>query len=179
MDGISCKSLTIRRGRREIVRDFDLSASGECVVIEGIESGTVLEVLAGWRRPSSGTLSLPAPPAVRLPGEQLPSYWTGADWLSFCGSADPEVGALLGSANVRLHKMIRNLDARERNVLATLSALLFRASLYLLHEPFQGMGETQARATLDICESRAKQGAVVLLGFEHYGWPFSLRTVAV
>lgn len=168
----------LRRGR-EVIRDFSITVERECVVIEGIESATLLEVLSGWRKPRSGSIEVGRSIVSRLPLEKLPLYWTGADWLSFCGDADDGVTALLGSSGIRLDKIVRNLDTREIQFLSTVSTLLFRAQIYLLHQPFAGMTESEAKTLLGLLEKKASEGAAVLLAFEHYGWPFKLKRVSV
>lgn len=179
MAQIHCKTLSVHRKGREVIRDFNLSVEHECVVVEGIESGTLLEVISGWRKPRAGRVEVGASRVARLPFEKLPVYWTGADWLSFCGDGNGEVSALLGTAGIRLNKIIRNLDPRETQFLSTVSTLLSNVQVYLLYDPFSGMTENEAKAVADLFQKRALEGAAVLLAFEHYGWPFKLRKVSL
>lgn len=148
-------------------------------MVEGIETGTLLEVIAGWRKPSAGSVEVGNHRVSRLPHEKLPVYWTGADWLAFCGEADSEVTSLLSTSGIRLNKIIRNLDHRETQFLSIASTLLARAQVYLLHDPFSGLTENEARVLMGLFQKKAAEGAAILLGFEHYGWPFSCRKVSL
>lgn len=149
---LAARGIALQRGSRELFAGFDLELRpGELVHLQGANGAgktSLLETLAGLRRPAAGAL-VPAPMAGQL-------HWLGhrnglnlnlsiLDNLRFwCGlnavdpAGIPDALEAVGLKRLR-HRIGRTLSAGQKRRVALARLLLTARPLWLLDEPLDGL----------------------------------------
>jgi heme exporter protein A len=196
---IRVEALSLRRGERLLLQDFDLAlAAGEAVALTGPNGAgktTLLRAIAGFILPSAGRIAFRGAEAELDPGEarragiHLVGHqdglkpgrsardelgfqvdWTGGN-AEAAGRAADELGLtpLLGLA-------VRHLSAGQRRRLALARLIASPRPLWLLDEPFAPL-DARHRARLgELMGAHLADGGLVVAAV-HDPLPIAARTV--
>ncbi len=180
------KGVTRRYGRRDAVRDVDLTLrAGECVALvghNGAGKSTLIKIMLGLVRPSAGSVQVlgedPAASAAARARRELgylpenvalqPSM-TGFETLAFYARLKrlPVAGnaALLERVGIltAAHRRVGSYSKGMRQRLGLAQALLGRPRVLLLDEPTTGLDPALRQSFYEILRDLRRDGAMVLL----------------
>ena len=157
---LRCERLTVRRGRREVVRDVSAELRrGEIVALlgpNGAGKSTLLDALAGALAPASGRIELHGRVAIALQSPALARRsvlanvvlalaWWGVPRNERAGRAREALRAI-GAAHLA-QRPAADLSGGERRRVHLARALAVDPDVLLLDEPFAGL-DAEVRANL-------------------------------
>jgi len=167
---LECSGLSIYRRGKPVLESFDLSFFQDCLLIEGEESRTLLEVFTGWRAYRGDVKIFGLAPGSNLlldkityrsTADDWPAYSTVEEWLALSASERSSRDLFLEKAKniadgLRLpwKSLIKHLRKRERSALAIAESLLSKAGLLLLDQPFDGMDKEDVVKSLGWLKGR-------------------------
>ena len=185
MDVIDVNHLTFRYGRREVLRDLDLSVPRGALYAllgpNGSGKTTLLQLLTGLRRAQSGTASILGVPCSRLTmrdrarigyvaeGQVLPGWMRLEQLERYLAPLYPTWDAALARDlrqrfELDPRRVIGTLSRGETMKAALLCALAPRPELLLMDEPFTGMDAVvKDELVRGLLESSGSEGWTVLL----------------
>lgn len=184
---LTAEKLTVLRGDRELLRGFDLVlGAGELVHLRGANGAgktSLLETLAGLRRPGEGK--------IRLSDDEARPHWLGhrnglnlqlspLDNLRFWCGLNGVAAAGIEPALTRLglpprarHRACRTLSAGQKRRSALARLLLQRRALWLLDEPLDGLDAAGLQLFAELIAGQLQTGGAVLMT-SHQPLPGSL-----
>ena len=198
---LSARGLAIIRGERLLLRGIDLDlADGEATVLtgpNGAGKSSLIRVLAGLRRPDSGTLTWDGEPVADDPVAH-------ARRIAFLGPLDALKPGLTAAENLGLAATLagagrgavadaidavglgafaafpaRHLSSGQRRRIAIARLLLSRATLFLLDEPTNGL-DRDAVSTLGALLARHRAAGGAVIAATHLALPLpAARTLAL
>ncbi len=181
------RSLAVRRGRVQALRDVDLTvAPGETVALmgrNGAGKSTLLSALVGLVEPAAGSVRVgdvvphrTAPPElVRRVGlvPQEPRDLLYADTVAAeCAAADRDAGAAPGTCRALVTELLpgvtdgthpRDLSEGQRLALALAVVLTARPPLLLLDEPTRGLDYAAKARLVAVLRGLAAEGHAIVL----------------
>jgi heme exporter protein A len=187
IDGVS-----VSRGERVLFEGLSVTlGSGELLHLRGANGcgkTSLLEVLAGLRRPATGR--------VRTAGQDLPRHWIGhrnalaaalsplenlAFWAQRNG-ADPQLAASalerLGLRGPVCRRPARILSAGQKRRSALARLVLAPRPLWLLDEPLDGLDVDGIGLTAELLDAHLRGGGAVVMT-SHQPLPSGLQGVRV
>jgi len=169
--------LTVLRGDRVLLRDFDLClAAGELLHLRGangVGKTSLLETLAGLRRAGGG--------AVRQTPDDAPPHWLGHRnglnlqlsaienlrfWCGINGAPASAIDAALARMKLPPRARLRScrlLSAGQKRRTALARLLLQRRSVWLLDEPLDGLDIDGLGLFAELVEEHLQGGGAVLM----------------
>lgn len=180
---IEIQTLTRSYGERRGVIDLDLTVNhGEIFGFlgpNGAGKSTTIRVLMGLLQPTSGTARIDGldcwSQASRvkakvgfLPGElHLYDQMTGAKFLDFFAGFRPDSRArrreLVERLELDLTQKVKAMSKGNRQKLAIIQALMYRAPVLLLDEPSSGLDPLMAEELLRLLREEREEGRTVFL----------------
>ena len=182
------QALRIGRGDRVVLPAVDLRVdAGDLLLLKGpngVGKTSLLEVLAGLRKPLSGSLQRPAHQAVHWVGHRnaihsdLSPVENLRYWCELQGCPDANITAALARLQVRFwaRRASGRLSAGQRRRIALARLLIEHRPLWLLDEPHAGL-DPSGRDLVDwLVIDAAAAGATVLLSSHEVDRTLDLAT---
>ena len=183
---LTAEKLTVLRGDRELLRGFDLVlGAGELVHLRGANGAgktSLLETLAGLRRPGEGKIRLSDDEArphwlghrnglnLQLSPLDNLRFWCGLNGVAAAG-IEPALTRLGLDAPVAERGSTLSAGQKRRSALARL--LLQPRALWLLDEPLDGLDAAGLQLFAELIAGQLQTGGAVLMT-SHQPLPGSL-----
>lgn len=174
---LTADKLTVLRGDRELLRGFDLVLGvGELVHLRGANGAgktSLLETLAGLRRPGEGRVHLAGDEArphwlghrnglnLQLSPIENLRYWCGINGVTAHG-IEPAL-TRLGLPPRARRRACRTLSAGQKRRSALARLLLQRRPLWLLDEPLDGLDIAGLQLFAELITEHLQAGGAVLM----------------
>jgi energy-coupling factor transport system ATP-binding protein len=167
---LETRGLEIARGGRRLLSNLDLELrAGEVVHLSGANGAgksTLARVLAGLRRPSSGTVKRAGRVALMLPTAELQLFA-----VTVAGEVSAKDRTHAESARVLRRHRLEHLGARapwtlsrgERQRLVHAALDLQRPAVMIVDEPGQGLDPADLARFIDLIHRRAEKGRAYLV----------------
>jgi ABC-type transport system involved in cytochrome c biogenesis ATPase subunit len=169
---IACRALTIRSGGRTVIRDFTWSHTPPGIVwvtgSNGSGKSSLLQVVAGWRRPASGDAVWTSDARARLryyaPSMQAPPALRVREFLAFVEQRNHKPNSLTGiyPAPVSDHALFGKLSTGESKRLLLWALLGHGDGPLVLDEPYEHLSRDVKSLLTTILQQRAQQQIVVV-----------------
>jgi ABC-2 type transport system ATP-binding protein len=180
---IEVSGLTVVRGGRTVLDDFDVAVSaGEVTGLlgpSGCGKSTLLRTLVGVQKTAGGTVTVLGQPAGSRALRDRIGYVTQAPsvyvdlsvtenlrfFARVLGAEPEEVERVLAAVDLRTHRdaVVRNLSGGQRSRVSLAAALLGSPDLLILDEPTVGLDPVLRRDLWDLFHGLAGEGATVIV----------------
>jgi ABC-type nitrate/sulfonate/bicarbonate transport system ATPase subunit len=177
---VKAVGLSVRRGRRDVLRDIDLAVvAGEVVAVlgpNGAGKSTLLEALGNLLAPSTGTVArtgqvaaaLQSPDMARRTARanvELALAWSGVRRRDRRGRAASALAMM--RADHLADRPATTLSGGERRRVHLARAVAIQPDLLLLDEPFAGLDQETRASLLDDAASALRSSASAVIVVVH------------